>query len=159
MKNTSLCYLERRGAYLMLHRTKKEHDENGGKWIGVGGGFEEGESPDECARREIFEETGLTVGRLSYRGVVTFVSDEWGTEYMHLFTSSDFSGEATACDEGDLEWVMKDDVLSLNIWDGDRIFLRLLANGAPFFSLKLVYKKDTLVGATLDGETLDITEV
>ena len=157
MRNSSLCYIEKDSKYLMLHRTKKKHDLNGGKWIGVGGGFEEGESPDECARREIKEETGLTVMSLSYRGIVTFVlGDE--TEYMHLFTSDDFCGTLSDCDEGDLEWVEKADVLSLELWRGDRIFLKLLEEGRPFFSLKLVYDCDELCGAVLDGKEIDISE-
>ena len=159
MKNSSLCYLERDGQYLMLHRTKKKNDANGGKWIGVGGSFEEGESPDECAAREIFEETGLTVRRLEYRGIVTFVSDEWETEYMHLFTSSEFDGSVRDCDEGDLAWVPKKDVFALELWEGDRVFLKLIDDDAPFFSLKLVYEKDKLVRAVLDGRRLDIPEV
>ncbi len=150
MKNSSLCYIEKDGAYLMLHRTKKEIDENAGKWIGIGGGFEEGESPDECAAREIKEETGLTVKRLSYRGIVTFVSDEWGTEYMHLFTCDSFEGELTECDEGELEWVEKSKVFDLPLWEGDRVFLKLLDDGAPFFSLKLVYEGEKLVQTVLD---------
>lgn len=152
--NTTLCYLERDGAYLMLHRTKKENDLNRDKWIGVGGKFEEGESPEECATREIYEETGLTVTALAYRGIVTFVSDRYPTEYMHLFTSSSFTGTLSECDEGVLEWVEKDRVPTLPLWEGDRIFLRLLAEGAPFFSLKLVYSGDTLTEASLDGKIL-----
>lgn len=158
MKNSSLCYLERGGKYLMLHRTKKKNDANGGKWIGVGGAFEEDESPDECAKREIFEETGLTVRRLEYRGIVTFVSDVWETEYMHLFTSSDFDGDVTDCDEGDLSWISKKDVFSLELWEGDRVFLRLLDDDAPFFSLKLTYEKDKLTRAVLDGKQLSVPE-
>ncbi|MBQ7714928.1 MAG: 8-oxo-dGTP diphosphatase [Clostridia bacterium] len=150
MRNTSLCYIERDGAYLMLHRIKKENDENRGKWIGIGCGFEEGETPAECAAREIFEETGLTVKDLVCRGIVTFVSDEWGTEYMHLFTAKWNGGEATDCDEGELAWIDKKDVFSLELWEGDRVFLKLLDEDAPFFSLKLVYKKDRLVGTKLD---------
>ena len=152
MRNTSLCYIEKDGAYLMLHRTKKESDENAGKWIGIGGGFEEGESPDECAAREIKEETGLTVKDLSYRGIVTFVSDEWGTEFMHLFTSVSFEGEMTECDEGDLMWIDKKKIPSLDIWEGDRIFLKLLDDDAPFFSLKLEYEKDRLIRVKLNGK-------
>ena len=159
MKNSSLCYLERDGKYLMLHRTKKKNDPNGGKWIGVGGSFEEGESPDECAAREIFEETGLTVRRLEYRGIVTFVSDEWETEYMHLFTSSDFDGAVLDCDEGDLAWIPKKDVTSLELWEGDRVFLTLIDGDAPFFSLKLTYEKNKLVRAVIDGRRLEIPEV
>ena len=150
MKNSSLCYIERDGAYLMLHRTKKDNDENAGKWIGVGGGFEEGETPDECAAREIKEETGLTAKKLSYRGIVTFVSDEWGTEYMHLFTCDSFEGELTECDEGELAWIDKTSLLDLPLWEGDRVFLRLLEKNAPFFSLKLVYKGEKLVEAIID---------
>ena len=151
MRNTSLCYIEKDGAYLMLHRTKKENDENEGRWIGVGGRFEEGESPEECAAREIKEETGLDVKGLEMRGIVTFVSDEWGTEYMHLFTASYDGGEVSECDEGDLEWIEKDKIPSLFLWDGDRVFLKLLSDGAPFFSLKLVYKGDGLVSVRLNG--------
>ena len=151
---TSLLYIERDGKYLMLHRTKKEHDPNEGKWIGVGGKFEADESPEECAIREAREETGLTVLRPVFRGIVTFISDRCPTEYMHLFTAADFTGELRDCDEGELAWVKKDRVLGLPLWEGDRIFLSLLAEGAPFFSLKLVYRGDTLVRATLDGREL-----
>ena len=150
MRNTSLCYLEKNGAYLMMHRIKKSIDENKDKWIGVGGGFLEGESPEECARREILEETGLLVSELRFRGIVTFVSDEWGTEYMHLFTSEHFSGTVREdCPEGELLWVPKEEVEGLNIWEGDRVFLRLLAMDAGFFSLKLQYKGDELVSQKL----------
>ena len=150
MKNSSLCYIEKDGAYLMMHRTKKEVDENAGKWIGIGGGFEEGETPDECAAREIKEETGLTVKSLLYRGIVTFVSDEWGTEYMHLFTCDSFEGELTECDEGELAWVDKTALNGLSLWEGDRVFLELLENDAPFFSLKLVYKGEKLIEAKIN---------
>ena len=150
MKNSSLCYIEKDGAYLMLHRTMKEVDENAGKWIGVGGGFEEGETPDECAAREIKEETGLEVKSLSYRGIVTFVSDEWGTEYMHLFTCDSFEGELTDCDEGELEWIEKSRITDLPLWEGDKVFLDLLEKGEPFFSLKLVYKGEKLVQTELN---------
>ena len=153
---TSLLYLERDGKYLMLHRTKKEHDPNEGKWIGVGGKFEEDESPEECAIREAREETGLSVLRPVFRGIVTFVTDRYPTEYMHLFTCTEFTGELRDCDEGELAWIGKDRVPSLPLWEGDRIFLSLLAEGAPFFSLKLVYRGDTLVRATLDGRELTV---
>ena len=126
MKNTSLCYIERDGCYLMLHRTKKVNDENHDKWIGVGGKFEEGESPEECMLREVQEDTGLTLTAWRYRGIVTFVSDEWGGEYMHLFTADGYTGQLKSCDEGELEWVEKRRLLSLPIWEGDKIFLRLL---------------------------------
>lgn len=151
MKNTSLCYIEKDGAYLMLHRIKKKNDENRDKWVGIGGKLEEGESPHDCARREIREETGLSVNKLSYRGVITFVSNVYGTEYMHLFTSTDFRGELTdSCDEGRLEWVKKEEVKDLPIWEGDRIFLDLISKDTPFFSLKLVYEYDELKDHVLE---------
>lgn len=154
MRNTTLCYIERGSDYLMLHRTKKENDENEGKWIGVGGKFEDGESPEECMLREVCEETGLTLRSWRFRGIVTFVSDEWGTEYMHLFTSSDFTGSLKPCDEGELAWVDKRTLLSLPLWEGDKIFLRLLAEDVPFFSLKLCYRADALVSAKLNNVEL-----
>ncbi len=154
MRNTSLCYIERDGKYLMLHRVKKEHDENRDKWIGIGGKFEEGESPEECMLREVLEETGLTLPRWAYRGIVTFVSDEWGTEYMHLFTADVFEGTLRDCDEGELQWVDKAALLSLPIWEGDKIFLRLLDSGEAFFSLKLRYEGDRLAEARLNGNIL-----
>ena len=156
MKNTSLCYLEKDGCRLMLHRVKKKNDENHDKWIGIGGKFEAGESPHDCALREIREETGLTFSssELRYRGIVTFVSDEWGTEYMHLFTASlrddrlsDIYGFEN--DEGFLEWVDKELVTSLPIWEGDKIFLRLLQADHPFFSLKLIYRGEALSDSVL----------
>ena len=156
MRNTTLVHLERDGKYLMLHLVKKERDENHDKWVGIGGKFEEGESPEDCALREVYEETGLTLRSWAYRGIVTFVSDEWGTEYMHLFHSADFTGTVKDCDEGVLEWVDKKALLSLPIWAGDRIFLRLLDSDRPFFSLKLCYTGDRLTKAVLDGETLGI---
>lgn len=154
MRNTSLCYIERGSKYLMLHRVKKENDENHDKWIGIGGKFENGESPDECMLREMREETGLTALSWRARGIVTFVSDEWGTEYMHLFTCDRFSGSMKDCDEGVLEWVDKSRLLSLPIWEGDKIFLRLLNEEAPFFLLKLCYKGDELIYAALNGEKI-----
>ena len=154
MKNTSLCYIERDGCYLMLHRTKKVNDENHDKWIGVGGKFEEGESPEECMLREVKEEPGLTLTAWRYRGIVTFVSDEWGGEYMHLFTADGYSGELKSCDEGELEWVEKQRLPALPIWEGDKIFLRLLDSAQPFFSLKLCYAGERLVSATLDGKAM-----
>ncbi|MCQ2558904.1 MAG: 8-oxo-dGTP diphosphatase [Oscillospiraceae bacterium] len=154
MKNTSLCYIEQDGRYLMLHRTKKENDENHDKWIGIGGKFEPGESPEECMLREAREETGLTLHSWRYRGIVTFVSDQWGTEYMHLFTSSDFSGTLIDCDEGVLEWIDRDELLRLTLWEGDRIFLKLLRTDEPFFSLKLCYTGDHLTSAALNGQPI-----
>ena len=156
IKLSTLCYPERDGKYLMLHRTKKENDENGGKWIGVGGKFEEGESPEECMLREVREETGLILTRYAFRGIVTFVSDVWGTEYMHLFTADRWEGEEHPCDEGDLAWIEKGKVPSLPLWAGDRIFLSLLDGGTPFFSLKLIYRGDDLVRAVLDGRELPL---
>ena len=154
MRNTTLCYLERGDEVLMLHRVKKAVDENAGKWIGVGGGFEEGESPEDCLLREVYEETGLKLLSWRYRGIVTFVSDEWGTEYMHLFTSENFAGELRECAEGVLVWKKRSEILSLPLWEGDKIFLRLLEEGHPFFSLKLRYHGDELVEVVLDGKPL-----
>ena len=134
----------------MLHRVKKKNDINHDKWIGVGGKFEDKESPEECMLREAFEETGLTLTDYQYRGIVTFVSDEYETEYMHLFTASAWSGEMTECNEGILEWVPKNQVPELPIWEGDKIFFRLIAENRPFFSLKLSYSGDILVDAVLD---------
>ena len=156
MRNTSLCYIERDGRYLMLHRVKKEHDENRDKWIGVGGKFEDKESPEDCLLREVREETGLALTRYAYRGIVTFVSDLWPTEYMHLFTADGFTGDLRPCDEGDLEWVPKERIADLPIWAGDKIFLRLLTEDVPFFSLKLCYEGERLVQAVLDGRALPL---
>lgn len=153
-RNTTLCYLERDGQYLMLHRVKKENDLNHDKWIGVGGKFEEGESPEECLLRETWEETGLTLTEWRYRGIVTFVSDQWPTEYMHLFTAQAWQGEQTDCDEGVLEWISKEKLLSLPLWEGDKIFLRLLDTDQPFFSLKLQYQGETLAYAALNGKRI-----
>ena len=156
MKNTSLCYIERDNKYLMLHRVKKENDENRDKWIGIGGKFEYGESPEDCMLREVKEETGLSADSWRYRGIVTFVSNEWGTEYMHLFTCDAFSGSIKSCDEGVLEWIEKERLLSLPIWEGDKIFLRLLDENVPFFSLKLRYEGEKLVYAALNGKELSL---
>ena len=157
--NSTLIYLENQaGEYLMLHRVKKKNDINHDKWIGVGGGFEYGESPEECALRETLEETGLTLTDYRYRGIVTF---DWAgaeeTQYMHLFTASAWTGELAECNEGDLEWVPKEKVYSLPIWEGDKIFFRLLEEGRPFFSLKLSYDaQDVLLRAALDGKELPL---
>ena len=157
MRNTTLCYLERDGCYLMLHRIKRENDLNRDKWIGIGGKFEEGESPENCLLREVREETGLTLGSWRYCGIVTFVSDAWGTEYMHLFHSEDFHGSLRECDEGSLEWIEKSALASLpDLWEGDRIFLRMMENNEPFFSLKLCYRGDLLTGAELNGRVMEI---
>lgn len=154
MKNTTLCYIERDGRYLMLHRVKKENDLNRDKWIGLGGKFEENESPEECMLREVREESSLTLTSWRCRGIVTFVSDEWEGEQMFLFTADGFDGEAGGCDEGDLEWIDKSALLQLNLWEGDRIFLRLLDENAPFFLLKLRYEGDALVYASLNGKRI-----
>ena len=158
MWNTTLCYIERGEQYLMLHRVKKKNDINQDKWVGVGGKFEDKESPEECLLREVKEETGLTLTSYQYRGLVTFVSDRWVTEYMHLFTADGFTGEMIECNEGNLEWVDKDKVKDLPIWTGDKIFLDLLTQKVPFFSLKLSYEGDTLVEAILNGQPIS-TEV
>ena len=152
MINTSLCYISRDDEVLMLHRVKKEHDLNRDKWIGLGGKFEEGESPEDCVRREVREETGLTLRSWRYRGIVTFVSDQAETEWMHLFTSDDFTGELTECDEGEPAWIPKAELARLPQWEGDRIFLRLIEEDAPFFSLKLVYEGDRLKDVALNGK-------
>lgn len=155
MKMTSLCYIEKDGAYLMLHRVKKKNDENADKWIGIGGKFEAGESPEECALREIYEETGLVPQKLDYRGIVTFVSDLYGTEYMHLFTASECIGVMhETCDEGILEWIPKKEIARLPLWAGDHIFLDLLQKNSPFFSLKLCYEGDRLISAVLNQKNL-----
>lgn len=154
MVNTTLCYLERGEEYLMLHRVKKEGDMNRDKWIGVGGKFEEGESPEDCLLRETREETGLTLTNYRYRGLVTFVSDRWPTEYMHLFTATGWTGTTIPCDEGELAWIPKKELRSLPMWAGDQIFLELLDKNVPFFSLKLRYAGETLAQAVLDGRSL-----
>lgn len=173
MKQTTLCYIERDGQYLMLHRVKKQNDASHDKWIGVGGKCEADESPDECMLREVKEETGLTVTSWRYRGIVTFISDVWPCEYMHLFTAdqwldpaasakadgvqADVAAPLPECDEGDLQWIDKEELFSLTLWPGDRIFLRLIMDpGRPFFSLKLVYRGDDLVAAKLDGKELAV---
>ena len=152
MKQTTLCYIDDGERYLMLHRVKKENDASHGKWIGVGGKCEQDEAPDECMLREVKEETGLTVTRWRYRGIVTFISDTWPNEYMHLFTADRWDGEPDLSidDEGELAWIDKAKLMDLNLWEGDRIFLRLLLDGQqPFFSLKLVYQQDEMVSARL----------
>ncbi len=156
MKLSSLCYLEKDGCYLMLYRNKKKNDENGGKWIGVGGKFEKNESPEDCMIREVSEETGFSADAFRFRGIVTFVSDVYETEYMFLYTCDGFSGDRKDCDEGELRWIPKDEISGLPLWEGDRVFLALLEKDAPFFSLKLVYEKERLASAVLDGENLPL---
>ena len=155
MLNTTLCYIEQDGKYLLLHRVKKKNDINHDKWIGIGGKFEELESPEDCLLREAKEETGLTLTRWRYRGIVTFVAEK-DPQYMHLFTADGFEGQIKTCEEGNLEWIEKEKLLELPIWEGDKIFLRLLDEDAPFFSLKLVYDGDTLMEAVLDGKQLSL---
>ena len=157
MPMTTLCYLERDGKYLMMHRTKKKNDINEEKWVGIGGHFEKDESPEECLLREAMEETGLKLTSWRFRGIVTFLCDRWVTEYMCLYTADGWEGEITdpdACEEGELVWVPKEEVENLNLWEGDKIFFRLLAEEAPFFSLKLRYEKDELREAVLDGRDI-----
>ena len=156
MKQTTLCYIDDGTRYLMLHRVKKENDASHGKWIGVGGKCEADESPDECMLREVKEETGLEITHWHYRGIVTFISDPWPNEYMHLFTASEWQGNIDMdCNEGDLAWIAKDKLMDLRLWEGDRIFLRLLLDeSTPFFSLKLIYVQDEMTAATLNGKPL-----
>ena len=159
---TTLCYIEKDGAYLMLHRVSKQHDVSKDKWIGVGGHFEKDESPEECLLREVKEETGLILTSWRFRGLITFIAKGWDTEYMCLYTADKYEGKMISCNEGDLEWVRKDEVLKLNLWEGDKIFFRLLNEDAPFFSLKMSYDGDRLVEAVLEGtpmELLDIRDV
>lgn len=156
MALSTLCYIEKDGKYLMLHRTVKKNDVNKDKWIGVGGHFEEDECPEECLLREVKEETGYTLTSYKYRGIVTFISGNGVTEYMSLFTADGFEGTPIECDEGILEWVDKKDVPRLNLWEGDLIFLRLLEETDRFFSLKLVYDgADKLISVLLDGKKFD----
>ena len=156
MRNTTLCHIEKDGKYLMLHRVKKENDLNKDKWVGIGGKFEDRESPEECNIREVYEETGLTLKSARYCGIVTFVSDKWETEYMHIFHSDSFSGEVRECDEGVLEWIDKKRLVDLQQWEGDRIFLRLMDEHVPFFSLKLCYDGERLLSAVLNGKPLEV---
>ena len=152
---TTLCYLERDDAYLMLHRVKKKNDVNHDKWIGIGGKFEGVESPEEGLLREAKEETGLTLTDYRLRGIVTFISSEpWDAEYMFLYTATGWTGEMQECSEGTLEWVPKKDIEKLNLWEGDKLFFRLMEEDRDVFSLKLRYNKDELVEAVLDGEVL-----
>ena len=155
---STLCYIEQDGKWLMLHRTVKENDVNHDKWIGVGGHFEQDESPEECILREVREETGYTLTSWRFRGLVTFISGSGVTEYMHLFTADAFTGTPIPCDEGVLEWIPRERMDALPQWEGDRIFLNLLRDQAPFFSLKLVYEGDSLKEAALNGKPLKKTE-
>ena len=156
MKNTTLCYIEKDNKYLMLHRIKKKNDENEGKYIGIGGHFLENESPYDCVIREAKEETGLTLLTPEYRGIVTFVSDKYETEQMHLFTCKDFSGEIIECNEGNLKWIEKISLDKIPMWEGDKFFLNRLEWSKDFFNLKLVYNGDTLKEAYLDNKKIGL---
>ena len=149
---TTLCYVEKDGKYLMMHRVKKEHDINKDKWVGIGGHFEVDESPEECLLREAWEETGLILDEYRLRGVITFQSDRWQTEYMFLYTATKLHGELHGCNEGTLEWIDKKAVYDLPIWEGDKIFFQFMEEERPFFSLKLRYEGDNLVEKVLDGQ-------
>lgn len=153
---TTLCYIEDGDKYLMIHRNAGEEDSNAGKWLGIGGHFEFGESPEECVRREVREETELEISSLSFRGLITFVSDDGLWEYIHLFTARAHEGQLPRCDEGSLEWVEKARIPSLPLWEGDHIFLKLLTDGAPFFSLKLLYRDLRLSEVLLNGTPLPL---
>ena len=142
---STLCYIEKDDKYLMLHRTKKENDINKDKWLGVGGRFEEGESPEECIIREVKEETGLTLKNYQLRGIVTYVSNKWETEYMYVFTATEFEGNLIECDEGDLEWIEKEKIDTLPTWEGDHIFVDKLRKDDGFFSVKFEYEGEKLV--------------
>ncbi|HZK19634.1 MAG TPA: 8-oxo-dGTP diphosphatase [Treponemataceae bacterium] len=146
MINTTLCYIEKDNKYLMLHRNKKEHDLNEGKWIGVGGKIKDSETPEECIIREVFEETGLHIKNYKYRGLVTFINTKHKSEYIFVYTTTAFTGELKECNEGTLQWVSKDELLDLTIWEGDKFFLqKILDNNKQPFSIKLIYDGDTLV--------------
>lgn len=151
-KLTTLCYIEKDDCYLMMHRVSKKNDVNEGKWIGVGGHFEKGESPEECLLREVKEETGLTLTSYRFRGIITFCTDTFETEYLCLYTADGFTGELTECDEGVLAWIPKKQIWDLNLWEGDRVFLKMLFQDAPFFSMKLSYVKDRLHELSIDGK-------
>jgi len=154
MQNTTLCYIEKNHSFLLLHRTKKVHDINKDKWIGIGGHCEEGESPEDCILREAKEETGLLLTRYRYCGIITFVSDTCEGEYMHLFHADGFTGTPIDCNEGDLAWIPESKMMDLPHWKGDEIFFRLMQENAPFFSLKLVYKSEILTQAILNGKSV-----
>ncbi len=151
MKMTTLCYIENNDCYLMLHRTKKKKDVNKDKWIGVGGHAEGNETPQECLLREVKEETGLLLTSYKFRGLITFISDEYEAEMMCLFTADGYTGELITCDEGELEWVKKSDVPQLPTWEGDAQFLKLLLEDEKrFFAMKLRYEGERLVEKSVE---------
>lgn len=154
MIHSTLCYIEKNNQYLMLHRTLKKNDANHDKWIGVGGHIEPDETPLACILRETLEETGLTLLDAKYRGLVHFRSDQWEDEEMHLFTATEFSGEIMPCDEGELEWIDKSRLLELTLWEGDKVFLKLLDSSESFFDLTLQYQGERLATAFLNGQKL-----
>lgn len=158
-KLTTLCYIEKDDCYLMLHRVSKQNDVNKDKWIGVGGHFEKGESPEECLLREVKEETGLTLTAFRFRGIITFSTDTFETEYMCLYTADQYEGNMIPCDEGTLEWIRKDRLWDLNLWEGDRIFLKMLLEDAPFFSIKLHYMGDKLSEVMINGRAEDARKI
>lgn len=159
MTLTTLCYIEKANSYLMLHRIKKEQDINKDKWIGIGGHFESGESPDDCLLREAYEETGLTLTSFQFRGIVTFLCDDITDYHMCLYTADGFTGTLKECSEGTLEWVPKDKIIDLNLWEGDFIFFELLKENAPFFCLKLKYMDNVLKEAVLNGTPLELLDL
>lgn len=154
MEFTTLCYLEQQEQYLMLHRIKKKEDINKGKWIGVGGHVEPGESPEDCLLREVYEETGLTLTEYCFRGLLTFLYNDNEAEYICLYTATAWEGELRECNEGVLQWIPKKDIMQLSLWEGDRIFHKLLLQDRDFFSLKLVYEGEKLIHAVLDGRDM-----
>ena len=146
---STLCYLKKNDKYLFLHRTKKRNDVNEGKWIGVGGRLEPGESPEECVCRETEEETGLILDSYRMRGILSFCSEGWEDECIFVFTSDEYHGKEKECNEGDLQWIKKGSIMDLNLWEGDRLFLKMILEDAPFFSIKLSYKGDKLIKRTV----------
>ena len=158
MKNTTLCYIEKDNKYLMLRRSNKKNDGSQGKWMGIGGHFEEGESPYDCVVREVKEETGIELLAPQYRGIVTFNSDEYESEQMHLFTCSDFCGELADCNEGELHWIDKKEIYNLPMWEGDSVFLNLLEKRSDFFALKLCYDGETLTDVYIDNIKVQIAK-
>ena len=155
---TTLCYIEKGDQYLMLHRVKKEHDINKDKWIGVGGKFEDKESPEDCLFREVREETGLTLTSWKFRGIITFVTDRYETEFMHLYTADDWEGEMIECNEGNLEWLDKKEVFNLKVWEGDKIFFWLMqyvGDELVSYSLNGIYHRQKAEGQSMYQEFLD----